>query len=79
MKVFITQFSPTPVTSSLFGPNILNTLFSKINKVKLLLYLTATAYGGAACIDPHFFDLGTIWSFTPRPHYTGEKQPIPTG
>jgi hypothetical protein len=28
MKLLIMQFSPTPITLSLYGPNILNSLFS---------------------------------------------------
>jgi hypothetical protein len=37
------------------------------------------AYGGSACIDPHFLDLGTNWrwvvSFTSRPLYPLGKSP----
>jgi hypothetical protein len=39
MKLLIMQFSPTSLTSPLFGPNILlNTLFSNTLSLKYLMY-----------------------------------------
>jgi hypothetical protein len=50
MKLLITQFSPPPATSSLFGPNILlNTLFSNTLNVD----------------DYHLLGDDTVWLFSP--------------